>query len=110
MLEKVLISSEYGVLLSPGCERYNSYKGYGTSFTWSGNYTPSEEERKLDKSGRLASTVVAIDATYFGDSAKQYTKEAINRELNKVTIIYTNIYNCRVCLLNAQIFGTTSLI
>uniref|UniRef100_A0A0A9YZ06 poly(ADP-ribose) glycohydrolase n=1 Tax=Lygus hesperus TaxID=30085 RepID=A0A0A9YZ06_LYGHE len=68
-------------LIVTGCERFNSYEGYGQSFTWSGNYDDSCRLR--DSYRRLNTIVVAIDAIYNIQSSDQYTSEMISREISK---------------------------
>lgn len=67
-------------LIITGCERFNSYEGYGESFSWSGDFI---DNTKRDTWRRLETAVVAIDATYFAKPQEQYSRESINRELNK---------------------------
>lgn len=65
-----------------GCERFNKYKGYGSTFEWDGNYvdgTPSDEY------GRKYCTIIALDALHFmRNPLDQYLPKNISRDLNKV--------------------------
>lgn len=68
------------VLVITGAEQYNEYCGYGSTFTWSGNYvdnTPS------DSWGRKYTQIVAMDATHFYKPEQQYQYHFVKRELNK---------------------------
>lgn len=64
-----------------GCERFNSYTGYASSFKWTGRY---EDKTPVDAFRRRICTIVAIDAIYFHEQSHQYEDELMKRELNKV--------------------------
>jgi len=64
-----------------GCERFSSYKGYSSTFEWTGDY---QDTTPRDNSGRRMCSVVAIDALKLGNRNVQYTPNNLLRELNKV--------------------------
>ncbi|CAA9996184.1 unnamed protein product [Nesidiocoris tenuis] len=68
-------------LIVTGCERFNTYEGYGGTFTWSGDYNDSARQR--DSYHRLNTIVVAIDALHNNRQSDQFKLEAIKRETNK---------------------------
>lgn len=68
-------------LIIMGCERFNSYTGYASSFKWNGTYV---DHTPMDAYRRKMCSIVAIDATYFHEQSHQYEEELIKRELNKV--------------------------
>lgn len=70
-----------------GFERFNDYKGYGSSFEWNGDYT---DETPFDLYRRRKCSLVAIDAHPFEKGADQYREFMLKRELNKVKL--TNNY------------------
>ncbi|KAK4881299.1 hypothetical protein RN001_004618 [Aquatica leii] len=70
-------------LLIIGAERFSKYKGYGDSFTWAGNYN---DNTPYDNYGRRRTSIVAIDALYFGRPIEQYNSSCILRELNKAYV------------------------
>lgn len=81
-----------------GCERFNAYEGYASSFEWTGSFV---DETPCDSSRRRKCTIVAIDAVPFSKRAQQYKEVMLKRELNKVSpqpynILYTVIMlpNC----------------
>jgi len=69
-------------LLVVGCERFSSYKGYGDTFKWLGNY---QDMTPRDSSSRRMCSVVAIDALKLNSRKVhlQYTPNNMRRELNK---------------------------
>lgn len=71
-------------LIINGVERYSQYKGYSDSFTWEGNFVDSTPR---DKSGRLKTCIVAIDAISFRQKNTQFNTGSIIRELNKVRFL-----------------------
>lgn len=64
-----------------GCERFNDYRGYASTFQWTNDYT---DETPRDPSHRRKCTIVAIDAVPFRSKSHQYKTEMLQRELNKV--------------------------
>lgn len=64
-----------------GCERYNTYSGYSSTFQWINDY---EDQTPFDSSHRRKCTIVAIDAIPFRNQSSQFREAAIRRELNKV--------------------------
>lgn len=64
-----------------GCERFNKYKGYATSFQW---VTDFVDTTPFDSSHRRKCTIVAIDAIPFAKKSDQFKDEMLKRELNKV--------------------------
>lgn len=70
------------VLIS-GCERFNSYSGYASTFKWTGCY---DDRTPFDSSRRRKCCVVAIDAIYFRNQSHQYQEELMKRELNKAFV------------------------
>lgn len=69
-------------LIIMGCERFNSYSGYASTFKWTGGY---EDSTPFDMHRRRKCCVVAIDAICFRDQTHQYQEELMKRELNKVS-------------------------
>lgn len=68
-------------LIITGCEQFNSYSGYASTFKWEGPY---QDRTPLDESGRRKCCIAAIDAIYFREQIHQYKDELMLRELNKV--------------------------
>lgn len=64
-----------------GCERFSAYRGYASSFAYTGNIT---DETPCDSSRRRKCTIVAIDAIPFSNRKLQYKENMLKRELNKV--------------------------
>ncbi|XP_027190707.1 poly(ADP-ribose) glycohydrolase 1-like isoform X3 [Cicer arietinum] len=62
-----------------GVERFSSYKGYASSFRFSGDYV---DEKDLDALGRRKTRIVAIDALC-GPGMRQYREKYLLREINK---------------------------
>lgn len=97
------------VLIITGFQCFNDYNGYGRTFEFSGSHkvVPFVKlERKFSEyfkifsiqdetlfqstagGPRRLSYLVAMDALYFHDSTSQYTKENIDRELNKAFVAF----------------------
>ncbi|KAK2575626.1 hypothetical protein KPH14_011889, partial [Odynerus spinipes] len=87
-------------LIVSGIERYSKYEGYSNNFKWSGDYI---DETPRDSSGRRMTTVVAIDALRFTQSALQFDITKITRELNKA---YVGFVGCDPCKDNLPAVGT----
>ncbi|XP_055301564.1 poly(ADP-ribose) glycohydrolase-like [Sitodiplosis mosellana] len=66
-----------------GCERFNNYEGYASTFKWTGD---CNDETPLDLCRRRKSAIVAIDAENFSNKAQQYQKDMLKCELNKAFI------------------------
>lgn len=64
-----------------GCERFNAYQGYASTFTWTGDFV---DETPYDSSRRRKCSIVAIDAIPFSKQMLQYREKCLKRELNKV--------------------------
>lgn len=64
-----------------GCERFNAYTGYASTFTFTGDIV---DETPYDSSRRRKCTIVAIDAVPFSKRMLQYREHYLKRELNKV--------------------------
>ncbi|PKA61597.1 Poly(ADP-ribose) glycohydrolase 1 [Apostasia shenzhenica] len=62
-----------------GSERFSSYMGYGSSFSYAGDYVDSKQ---LDPMGRRKTRIVALDALVF-PGKQQYGVDGLVRELNK---------------------------
>ncbi|KAK4256152.1 hypothetical protein QN277_009057 [Acacia crassicarpa] len=62
-----------------GVERFSSYKGYASSFRFSGDYV---DERDIDELGRRKTRIVAIDALC-DPGMRQYREKFLLREINK---------------------------
>ncbi|KAF7248936.1 hypothetical protein EG68_09530 [Paragonimus skrjabini miyazakii] len=103
-----------------GVEQYSISRGYADNFRWAGDYRESQSgnqryvclfwqtffssttayitqhvacflfARNDDKWGRWRTTVVAMDALYFGSSETQYLPKSILRELNKAYCGFTD--------------------
>jgi poly(ADP-ribose) glycohydrolase len=69
--------------LFSGCERYSTYSGYSSSFTWTGDYA---DKTPYDLSRRRKCHIVAIDAKEFHKPQSQYTINNLERELNKAYV------------------------
>jgi len=71
-----------------GSERFSNYTGYGSTFTWSGDYNDCI---KMDNLNRRMTEIVALDAYNFGmNHLTQYSEELVLRELNKA---YTGFFH-----------------
>lgn len=68
-----------------GCERFNAYRGYASTFTWTGDIV---DETPYDSSRRRKCAIVAIDAIPFSKKMIQYREEYLKRELNKVNRLF----------------------
>lgn len=68
-------------LLIIGCERFSSYNGYASSFTFAGEF---KDDTPWDDSRRRQCNIVAIDALNFHKSSDQYREDLMRRELEKV--------------------------
>ncbi|KAF5397058.1 Poly(ADP-ribose) glycohydrolase [Paragonimus heterotremus] len=73
-----------------GVERYSISHGYADNFRWAGDYRESESGNQRDEWGRWRTTVVAMDALYFGSGESQYLPKSILRELNKAYCGFTD--------------------
>ncbi|PNX96619.1 poly(ADP-ribose) glycohydrolase [Trifolium pratense] len=62
-----------------GVERFSSYKGYASSFRFSGDYM---DDKDVDALGRRKTRIVAIDALC-GPGMRQYREKYLLREINK---------------------------
>jgi len=67
-------------VLIKGAERYSNYSGYSKTFQWTGNYIDSTERDSLQ---RRSTIITAIDALRLNNPMSQYSREAVERELNK---------------------------
>lgn len=70
-------------LVIGGCQQFNDYDGYGSTFKWTGVHA---DVTPLDECGRRKCNIVAIDAIHFQEKRHQFTDAAMRRELNKVCI------------------------
>lgn len=70
-------------LIIVGCERFNSYRGYGHTFEWAGDF---RDTTPYDSAGRRHCSIVAMDALYFTNPSSQYSTSNIAREVNKVSL------------------------
>ncbi|XP_031627780.1 poly(ADP-ribose) glycohydrolase isoform X2 [Contarinia nasturtii] len=66
-----------------GCEQFNKYTGYASTFEWAGDYV---DKTPLDSCRRRRCAIVAIDAIYFRVKHAQYEEDKIRRELNKAYV------------------------
>lgn len=64
-----------------GTERFSTHTGYSMSFKWASDFKDNTEK---DSSGRRECAILALDARRFPKPDEQYTKEMVDRELNKV--------------------------
>ncbi|CAJ2639162.1 unnamed protein product [Trifolium pratense] len=62
-----------------GVARFSSYKGYASSFRFSGDYM---DDKDVDALGRRKTRIVAIDALC-GPGMRQYREKYLLREINK---------------------------
>ena len=67
-------------LLVTGVEQYSTYRGYGSSFEWSGCHN---DHTIVDDWGRRQVQVVAMDALVITRAESQYAPGKMQRELNK---------------------------
>lgn len=79
LFTEALADNECLIIL--GCERFNYYNGYSTTFQWAGNFI---DRTFVDPFRRRNSAIVALDAIRFKTKAHQYKEENLKRELNKV--------------------------
>lgn len=88
------VLSDHEVLIMKGCERFSSYKGYGDTFKWAGDYiepTDRSGEPKRDSWHRLYTEVVAMDAIHFKKgSDNQFSTDMVKRELMKAFCAFTD--------------------
>ncbi|XP_071442454.1 poly(ADP-ribose) glycohydrolase-like isoform X2 [Hetaerina americana] len=78
-------------LVVSGCERYSVYKGYSETFRWAGGYdpkklSPNSSVTARDVYGRHLTSIVAIDALNFSSPSRQYSQDALLREVNKAYV------------------------
>ncbi|XP_051539820.1 poly(ADP-ribose) glycohydrolase-like [Myxocyprinus asiaticus] len=66
-----------------GSQVYSIYSGYSKTFEWMGPY---HDKTKRDQWKRRYRQIVAIDALHFRNPKEQYTKQNIQRELNKAYV------------------------
>lgn len=74
-------------LIMIGCEQFNVYRGYSSSFRWGGNFvdqTPSDAYR------RRMTRVVAIDAIPYKNNSDQFREWALKRELHKAFVGFSS--------------------
>lgn len=83
-----------GYLLHTGAECYSAYTGYASTFEWAGNH---HDETPYDEYGRRRTSILAIDALLYHNTAVQFRPSKVIRELNKV---YTcdNCTYARICI------------
>lgn len=74
---------EEEALIMFGCEQFNSYQGYATSFEWAGNFI---DTTPVDDSRRRKCRVVAIDALFYKTLEEQFKQATLRRELNKAFV------------------------
>ncbi|XP_075974224.1 poly(ADP-ribose) glycohydrolase-like [Anticarsia gemmatalis] len=70
-------------LMIIGSERYSRYTGYGGTFQWAGDVL---DHTPRDSSGRRRCAVLAIDAVPHHSAVKEFSRDAVTRELNKAWI------------------------
>jgi poly(ADP-ribose) glycohydrolase len=78
-------------IIIKGVERFSSHGGYASSFRFRGNYNSSINAPSYDQNGRLETTLIAVDALYFGNHDDEYRSlykqtsfTNIDRELKKL--------------------------
>lgn len=74
-------------LIVTGCEQFNNYTGYGSSFRWIGDF---KDNTPCDNWKRKCTKVVAMDALNFKTAEEQYKITLIKRELNKAFTGFTD--------------------
>lgn len=74
-------------LVMIGCEKYNSYVGYASTFQW---VNSPKDSTPSDNSRRRKGHVVAIDALQYNNYAEQFRETNILRELNKAFVGFYN--------------------
>ncbi|KAL6050958.1 poly(ADP-ribose) glycohydrolase [Balamuthia mandrillaris] len=72
-------------IVMKGAEQYSEYSGYGLGLKYEGNVY---DKTPRDRAGRREIEIVAMDATQFFDTSKQWQDELIHRELNKAFIAF----------------------
>ncbi|XP_026732531.1 poly(ADP-ribose) glycohydrolase isoform X2 [Trichoplusia ni] len=87
---ELMVSMLFTEVLSPnealmiiGAERYSKYSGYGQSFRWAG---PHCDGSPRDSSGRRRRALLAIDALPYSSLSREFSRDAITRELNKAWV------------------------
>ena len=70
-------------LIMIGCEQFNSYSGYSSSFRWGGDYF---DTTPLDIYNRRKCRVVAIDALSYKNSYDQFKEKNLRRDLMKAYV------------------------
>jgi hypothetical protein len=70
-------------ILMTGCEEFNKYTGYSSSFKWAGGKT---DTTPLDEYRRKMVYVTAIDAISFQKPHLQFEEALLKRELNKAFV------------------------
>lgn len=66
-----------------GCEQYNKYTGYASTFTFAGNFV---DNTPIDTSGRRMTCVSAIDAIKFSQIHHQFRESLMLREIKKAYV------------------------
>lgn len=79
LFTEVLLDNECMLML--GCERFNYYSGYSSTFQWTGSFVDKTFD---DPFRRRNCAIVALDAQHFKIKANQYKENMLKRELNKV--------------------------
>lgn len=83
LITESMLSNEAVFLI--GCERFNNYIGYASSFKWSGNL---EDDTPMDDSRRRQCCIVAIDALRFVKPIDQFREDRMEREMKKAYVGY----------------------
>lgn len=76
------------VLFITGFERFNNYKGYGSTFKFDGDYDDKSKVVKTEFGNKRLTYMVAMDALKYFKSHHQYYKKHIIRELNKCYVAF----------------------
>ena len=71
-----------------GFECFSDFTGYGGGFKFAGNHVDSTEIEETEYGPRRLSYMVAMDAIHFSNPNSQYSKEMIDRELNKAYVAF----------------------
>ncbi|CRK87314.1 CLUMA_CG001116, isoform A [Clunio marinus] len=74
-------------LIMIGCEQFNDYTGYASSFKYAGDYS---DKTPLDSFRRRKCRVVAIDALPYKDNIEQFKEFSIQRDLHKAYLGFFN--------------------
>lgn len=74
-------------LIMIGCEQFNCYHGYASSFEWGGNF---KDKTPIDNARRRKCRVVAIDALFYKTLEIQFKQASIRRELNKAFVGFSS--------------------